>query len=414
MLISSGVLILVLWFTSSCVGTDPVVHRPLLGTGKKLIEMGVDNPDTAWMRDNIAEMEQAPFDGCVCILTSDSRRQPPYDRRDLGDFSFWQWSGRKFTYAELQEGIQAIADTDFEKFTDVFIRIDAGRPGTMDWFDDSAFSIIVDNMGLAARAASKGGIKGLFFDPESYYGPMWTYAKQAHAGTKTFEEYVAKVRQRGAEVMRAWQTEYPEITIIIIRSYITAYGLGCTNPDYARDTDDPNKLPHISSYGLLPAFMDGMLDVVGPGVTLIDGGGQVLESNWKSEEDFDKIRKWLTTDVLGLVSEDVRDKYLEKFTLATNTYLDPLWRTGGWSDTDFNINIWQPEEVAIALKNGLNEADKYHWLYTEHMVFWGAGETPSQGISRRDCRRDVAVPRIAPIRRVEGVTDDNRAGVNWQ
>ena len=82
--------------------------------------------------------------------------------------------------------------------------------------------------------------------------------------------------------------------------------------------------------------------------------------------------------LLGLVSEDVRDRYREKFTLASNTYLDSLWRTGGWSDTDFSINDWQPEELTMALKNGLKVSDKYHWLYTEHMVYWGPGKRPPQ------------------------------------
>jgi len=353
-------LMTVLWLT------------PSLEAKKKLLEMGVDNPDTIWMRDNIREMEKAPFDGCVCILSSQSRRLPPHDRRDLGDFSFGQWSDRKFTYAELEPGIKAMAETDFKKFTDVFIRIDTGRPGKVDWFDDRVMGIVVHNMALAARGAREGGIKGLFFDPESYYGPMWTYARQAHAGTKTFDEYTAKVRQMGTDIMKAWQKEYPEITIIILRSYITVYGIGCTNPDFARDTDDPGKLEHLPYYGLLPGFVDGMLDVIGPKVTLADSGGQVFESNWKTQEDFAVIRKWLTTDSLGLVSEDVRDTYRKKFTLASNTYLDPLWRTEGWSDTDFSINNWQPHEVTMALTNGLKESDKYHWLYTEHMGFWGS------------------------------------------
>ena len=109
LLMSLGVLMAALWAT------------PSYGGKKKLIEMGADNPDTLWMRDNIASMEQATFDGCVCILTSDSRRLPPYDGSDLGDFSYWQWSDRQFTYAELQEGIDAIGDTNFNRFTDVFM-----------------------------------------------------------------------------------------------------------------------------------------------------------------------------------------------------------------------------------------------------------------------------------------------------
>ena len=32
---------------------------------KKLIEFGWDEPDTAFLRQHLAEMEQTPFDGCV-------------------------------------------------------------------------------------------------------------------------------------------------------------------------------------------------------------------------------------------------------------------------------------------------------------------------------------------------------------
>ncbi len=32
--------------------------------GKKLIEFGWDEPDTAFMREQDAEMERSPFDGC--------------------------------------------------------------------------------------------------------------------------------------------------------------------------------------------------------------------------------------------------------------------------------------------------------------------------------------------------------------
>jgi len=35
------------------------------GKSKKLIEFGWDEPDTAFMRAHVAEMEQTPFDGCV-------------------------------------------------------------------------------------------------------------------------------------------------------------------------------------------------------------------------------------------------------------------------------------------------------------------------------------------------------------
>jgi len=35
------------------------------GPGKKLIEFGWDEPNPAFMKAHLAEMERTPFDGCV-------------------------------------------------------------------------------------------------------------------------------------------------------------------------------------------------------------------------------------------------------------------------------------------------------------------------------------------------------------
>jgi hypothetical protein len=47
-------------------------HEPRQGKtqGKKLIEWGWDEPDTKFMRTNIAQMEQFPFDGLVFHVNS--------------------------------------------------------------------------------------------------------------------------------------------------------------------------------------------------------------------------------------------------------------------------------------------------------------------------------------------------------
>ena len=37
---------------------------------KKLIEFGWDEPDTAFLRAHLGEMEKTPFDGCVYLLRS--------------------------------------------------------------------------------------------------------------------------------------------------------------------------------------------------------------------------------------------------------------------------------------------------------------------------------------------------------
>ena len=57
---------------------------------KRLIEFGWDEPDPAFMRRHIAEMEHTPFDGCVFHVT--------YDKADGSKGSFMNecWSARSF------------------------------------------------------------------------------------------------------------------------------------------------------------------------------------------------------------------------------------------------------------------------------------------------------------------------------
>ena len=61
--------------------------RPAEGsaTGKKLIEFGWDEPDTAFKREHTAQMDATPFDGCVYPIR---RRQP--DGKDA-DFLWSCW-----------------------------------------------------------------------------------------------------------------------------------------------------------------------------------------------------------------------------------------------------------------------------------------------------------------------------------
>src|SRR5689334_1414081 len=57
---STRALIASLLFVSTSLGAVPT--HPVQ---KRLIEFGWDEPDTAFMKKHIGEMEKTPFDGCV-------------------------------------------------------------------------------------------------------------------------------------------------------------------------------------------------------------------------------------------------------------------------------------------------------------------------------------------------------------
>src|SRR2546426_9899993 len=83
---------------------------------KKLIEFGWDEPDTAFMRAHIREMEQMPFDGCVFHVMCD---KPDGTK---GSFINECWSKRAFAPDELRSARDDLSATKFERFTSNFLR----------------------------------------------------------------------------------------------------------------------------------------------------------------------------------------------------------------------------------------------------------------------------------------------------
>ena len=158
----------------------------------------------------------------------------------------------------------SFATCKFTRFTDNFITIGA-NPGNIDWFDDEGWQRIVEHWRIAAWLAKQSGLKGLLFDPEPYTPPhsQFNYAAQPGRKQHGFNEYAAKARQRGRQVMRAVAEEYPEITIFCyFMNSVSATAAGRA---------DPRPALAAQGYGLYPAMIDGWLDAAPPTVVLVDG-----------------------------------------------------------------------------------------------------------------------------------------------
>src|SRR5437868_10739463 len=85
---------------------------------KKLIEFGWDEPDTAFMREHIAEMEATPFDGCVFHVK---------------DFLWETWGKRAFKESDFRASLEDLNATPFKRFTQNFLRFNT-TPADVDWF----------------------------------------------------------------------------------------------------------------------------------------------------------------------------------------------------------------------------------------------------------------------------------------
>lgn len=319
---------------------------------KKLIEFGWDEPDTAYMRAHVAEMEASPFDGVVFEI------KYLKDGKADGPFVSEAWGKRAFTAADVQPARDDLRATPFKRLTENFLRFDV-TPGDVDWFDDDGYRTVAANAKLAAEVARDGHARGILFDIEEYAFPLFTYPKQAHAKDRSWTDYSRQARFRGAQIMRAFQEGYPGLTVF--------FTFGYTLP-YATTRHDPAKLD-AARYGLLAPFLDGMLDVAAPDTKLVDGYERSYA--YQSARQFDAARREFETGVLPYVAD--ANRYHARFRLGFGVWLDEDWRKRGWNPSDASKNYFTPAKFQAAVSDALHASDEYVWIYTEKPRWW----TPS-------------------------------------
>ncbi|MHB9070782.1 MAG: hypothetical protein ACYC54_10500 [Sedimentisphaerales bacterium] len=350
---------------------------------KKLIYVGIDKPDVNSLPQIVEQMEQTPFDGWTFGIRSKNAHLSLLDGRPRKfDFTWGSWSNRVFTHDEIQSSIDSFKNAKFKKFTDNFVYL-CVTPGDIDWFD--SYDAVLNNVGLAALIAKEGGLKGVFFDPEEYETPLWNYQKQRDVKTKSFDEYAAQVRKRGAEVMQAFQNAYPEITILLAFGHSANYWYETTDNkgnNFSKCSSDPNKL-HYADYGLLSPFLNGMVEVAGSKVKIVDGWENAYF--FLRAKEFANGRAAVREKVLPFVSD--KGKYSKVYQCGFGIWLDANWLDGknrddypadgrkeypGWNNKDFSRNYFQPEEIEMSLKNAFKYSDEYVWLYVERLFYYGS------------------------------------------
>src|SRR5687768_2734230 len=173
---------------------------------KKLIEwsgattnvMFCENPDM---------YEAAPFDGMVMTILGK-------DGKGTVDLGWDSWGKKAFTREQFAEAIKDLKETPRKKFTDCFLRFNSA-PGEFSFFDEEAWAVALNNSKLAAWIAKEVGAKGLMFDNEAYGVPTFGYPHQNSLKPASFEEHQQLARRRGVEFIKAINSEYSDITILM-------------------------------------------------------------------------------------------------------------------------------------------------------------------------------------------------------
>jgi hypothetical protein len=317
---------------------------------KLLIEFGWDEPDPAFMRRHIAQMERSPFDGCVFHLTYATPDGKP------GQFVWEAWSTRAFTEAELRPALADLEATQFTRFTHNFLRFNT-TPGDVDWFDD--FSAVLTNARLAAQVARGGRAEGILFDAEQYQAPLFNYRKQRDADTRSWEAYAVQARRRGRELMEAFQQGYPDLTVFLT----FGYGLPWLESEKGkRPLADCN-------YGLLAPFLDGMVDAARGRTRMVDG----FEPAYYHDKDTSRFAvayEIVRETLLPIVADPA--KYRGLISMGFGLWMDYDSATKGWDGTDASRNFYTPDEFETSVRKALEIADEYVWIYTEIPRWWSS------------------------------------------
>jgi hypothetical protein len=256
-----------------------------MGKDKKLIEMGWDEPDPAFMRRHLAQLEASPFDGCVFHLMYDRQGSPP------ASFTWQAWGTRAFTEAELAPGLADLQATPFRRFRSNLLRMNA-TPGRLDWFDNHG--AVMANAQLAASIARRGGAIGILFDAEQYEGHLFEYPAQRDTARRSYLEYAAQARRRGAELMRAFEKGYPGLVAFLTISATHAH----------MQWEGGRVRPETGPYGLLAPFVDGMFLAASDSARIVDG----MEASYPTKDpaQLDLYFAEQTTGVLPWLSDTTR------------------------------------------------------------------------------------------------------------
>jgi hypothetical protein len=168
--------------------------------------------------------------------------------------------------------------------------------------------------------------------------------------------------------MSAVRAEFPNVTIFSYRLFSDMLGL--------LDSGDLARALEPDTYGLLPAFVDGWLDVAAPTLRLIEGTEDIgYRAN--SPADYDSAFTRLKLRMPDFVAPEHREKVQRQFRVGQSLYLDAYVNPPG--------NAWHIDlkgstpagRLATNLGSALNASDGVVWLYGEKGRWWPSGDPKS-------------------------------------
>jgi hypothetical protein len=362
-LLAAGVVCL-----GPAVPSGLAAHDP---SARKFVQLGWEIPSTSYLRENWRTMEaNAPFDGVIFSASAAAEGSRRVSTQSM-------WDGRAWQREWFAKAVADLKSCAFTKFTENFVRVNA-NPGGLEWSDEDGWRVLADKAGIVGWLVRQTGTKGVCIDFESYGEPQFRYDPETG---RSFGETAAMARKRGAQFMDALAAECPSATVLAL--WLNSINLN------AGEAEDPPAILAIGGQGLLPAFVDGMLDAIPPEMTLVDG----CESAYRFDgagpylRAYNRIRRQ-DGPAERLVSPENRRKYRSQVQVAFGVYLDAYlnpessrWYIGGKGGTRL-------ARLQHNLSVAREASDRYVWIYGEQCRWWpvpgnwyedSVSETPGRG-----------------------------------
>ena len=320
-----------------CLGGPAGTEAP---PKKKLILCQSPGPSPETLLGQVERMQEMPFDGVRIALKGGTNAFTPV-KWDEGDF---------------EADYEALKKIRWGKFTDNFIQMNTASKPPQDWFNDGHWEAIAHNVRILAKAARIGRCAGICLDPEPYgtgamfwYKDLPDYPYPIHRDTKSYEEYLAKVRERGVQFVQAIQSELPKARILMFYSWQNAtYALMEPLPQEER-----MERTRKESF-MFQAFTNGMIAGAGPDMVIIDGNEP---SYWYTgKEQYLDAYHLLTQRALAFVEPALWPKFQTQFQAGSAVY----------SATCFGRFVLNKDGYAYSYYMTPEE----HLKYFEHAVYW--------------------------------------------
>ena len=328
-----------------------------IGPEKKIIMVGPGMPTARSLRGDWRKMEKrTPFDG-VAIYPATYKGGVATEA--LGRPFRQDWH----RIEDFDDGIadlQAMKPRRFKhNFLHAYLTTGNKAKEVPDWFDD--FDAVVNNWKVMAEYCKRSGLVGISFDDETYYGRMlWSYDRRSkYVKTKTAGQYADQAFLRGAQIMRAINTVYPDIHILSQHGPSTAR--------LARDESGRLIRDDTANYALMTAFFEGLTSECTGKARIING---FLGSyGYRYAVSFRSALRWMKekSRPLSRVPEKFDQHYQVAFQIPIGHY-----GTIGFGENP-NSNFFTLDEFEYAVHQALKHADEYVMVNTGQdapNVFW--------------------------------------------